>query len=118
LNELANLCDQRSSIFGNRGKAISQESIVGLNHSLILIKANQFKAFTKIQIERPGKPQTRISFEYNGTEYDLPITDPVFRDHYAENKNTLKGVNQVYLCVSLGIPWEGWYYKLAAGIMY
>lgn len=118
LVELANLCDHRPAIFGNRGKAVSHESIGDLNHSLVLIHVNHFNVFTKTQSDRPGKPQTRISFDYNGANYDLPITDPIFRDHFALNKNILSGIPQVYLCVSLGIMWEGWYYKLVAGIIY
>ncbi len=118
VGELPNLCDHRPAIFGNRGKAVSQESIDDLTHSLVLIKATHFNVFTTTQSDRSHKSQIRISFEYNSIEYDLPITDPVFRYQYAENKNTLMEIDQIYLCVSLGIPWEGWHYKLVAGIIY
>ncbi|HZV69715.1 MAG TPA: hypothetical protein VFG10_09230 [Saprospiraceae bacterium] len=117
-NELKHLCDDRISLFGNRGKAVSQESIHNLNHSLALLSVNNFSVFEKIYPDKPNRPQIRISFEYNGSIYDVPVTDPMFRDKFAMNKNILKDIKQVYLCTSLGILWEGWYHKLCAGIIY
>ncbi|MFZ1676113.1 MAG: hypothetical protein WBP41_06565 [Saprospiraceae bacterium] len=117
-DELINLCDDRINLFGNRGKAVSQESIHTLNHSLALLSVNQFNVFEKIYPDRPGRLQIRISFNYNESIYDIPITDPMFRDKFNMNKNILKDINHLYLCTSLGILWEGWYHKLCAGIIY
>jgi hypothetical protein len=30
----------------------------------------------------------------------------------------LVGKERIYLCVSIGIPYEGWHYKLVAGVFY
>ncbi len=116
-NELSNLCDNGNLIFGNRGKAVSQNTIGNLNHSLLLINVNQFQITQKIyEDRRPDHPQTRLVFTYNGNQYDLPVTDPVFLHRYQSNPDVLGGVNQVYLSVSLGVVWKEWYYKLIAGI--
>ncbi len=117
-NELIHFCEDRINLFGNRGKAVSQESIHDLHHSLALLSVNKFNVYEKIYPAKPSRPQVRISFEYKGSVYDIPVTDPMFRDKFAMNKNVLKDIHQVYLCTSLGILWEGWYHKLCAGIIY
>lgn len=53
----------------------------------------------------------RASFSYNGTNYDLAVTDPNF-DKIIQNNNTVKGV----LCVSLGEEYQGYCYKIVATI--
>lgn len=59
----------------------------------------------------------RAVFEYKGIEYDLPLTDPMFKelkDDILEDK---------YLCVSLGEPFygdssdDGFCYKIVAAII-
>jgi hypothetical protein len=116
--DLLPLCDTKEMIFGNKGKAVSEEAIENLDHSLMLIRAEQFEAVKKVNELRSGKSQLRMKFTYCGEEYNLPITDPVFRDRYSENPKILMDRACVYLCVSLGIQWEGWHYKLVAGVIY
>ncbi len=116
-NHLVNFCDNRDLIFGNRGKAVSQDIIGNLNHSLLLISVTQFEVTQKVYEDRPDRPQTRLVFIYNGSSYDFPITDPAFLLRYQNNHNLLAGVNQLYLSLSLGVVWNDWYYKLVAGII-
>lgn len=118
IDNLVPLCDNRSLIFANRGKAVSIEQITQLDHSLVLISVTEFEVERKIYPDKPGKPQLRLVFKYNDNEYDLPITDSSFRVGFDRNPDLLHGINQVYLCLSLGIEWENWYYKLVAGIIY
>ena len=117
-SQLSPLCDNRNLIFGNRGKAVSQDSIGGLNHSLMLVDVNQFEVTQKVYDDRRERPQTRLVFTYNTNRYDFPVTDPVFLHRYQTNPDLLEGVNQVYLSLSLGVIWEDWYYKLVAGIIF
>lgn len=117
-NELAPLCDNRNLIFGNRGKAVSQESIEILNHSLMLADVRQFEVTQKVYPDRPDRPQTRLVFTYNSNSYDFPVTDPVFLHRYHINPDMVEDVTRIYLCLSLGVAWEGWYYKLVAGIIF
>ena len=117
-NQLANCCDNRNFIFGNRGKAVSQDIIGNLNHSLVLIRVTQFEVTQKVYEDRPERAQTRLAFTYKDSNYDFPITDPVFLYRYQNNHTLLEGINQLYLCLSLGIVWNNWYYKLVAGIIF
>lgn len=117
-NNLNQLCDNRNFIFGNRGKAVSEEAIGNLSYSLMLINTNQFTVIEKTYEDNPNRPQVRLVFSYNGNQYDLPVTDPVFLHNYQSNPDFLEGINEAYLCLSLGVAWQDWYYKLVAGIIF
>ena len=106
------------TIFKNKGKAVSQEAIVNLSHSLLFVKTNQFDITTKTYEDKPGKKQTRLVFSYNCNQYDFPVTDPVFLHNHQANPDVLKEVKEVFLCLSLGIMWQDWYYKLVAKYYY
>jgi len=115
--DLNPFCDTRGLIFGNRGKAVSQEAINNLTYSLSLVSTNEFEIIEKVYGDCPERPQARLLFDYRGNRYDLPITDPDFLYHYRQNPDFMNGVNQVYLSLSLGVCWNDWYYKLVAGII-
>ena len=112
------LCDDKKLVFGGKGKAVSQELIEIMEYSLTLINVNQFDVIRKTYDDRAGRPQLRMQFTYNGNSYDFPITDPAFIYKYKNNPEVLKDISQLYLCISLGIEWENWYYKLVAGIIF
>lgn len=64
-----------------------------------------------------GKKKVRASFSYSGVHYLISVTDPnVERIYLAQGEGRYKPAGQCYLTVSLGEAWEGYYYKLAAGI--
>ena len=112
------LCENKKFIFENAGKAVSQNFIENLEYSLMLISCNTFEVIRKSYDDRHGRPQRRLEFKYNGNVYDFPITDPVFLYRHKNNSEVLKSNNQIIFCVSLGIEWENWYYKLVAGIIF
>lgn len=124
---LLNAVQNDSKLFSNKKRSITfpDDGELDLSHSLTLV--------------RPKNPQFRIrerdnslraNFELNGTKYDLPITDPVWKRkirskeilpemdlHYEpataytdENKRPL-------FTISLSKPYEGTCYKLVAGII-
>lgn len=115
---LASLCDQRCTLFGNRGKAISVESISDLDHSLVMIRVDRLDVEMRTSENRRNKPQLRAYFDYQGMHYDLPVTDPIFRERIIQYPHEMMGKDEIYLCVSIGIPYEGWHYKLVAGVFY
>lgn len=117
-NNLPNLCENQRFIFGNRGKAVSEDAIGNLNHSLMLISVNEFEVIQKVYDDAPNRPQTRMVFKYNNNQYDFPVTDPAFLHRYQSNPDFMENVNQIYLSLSLGINWQNWYYKLIAAIIY
>ncbi|OQY10209.1 MAG: hypothetical protein B6I30_08690 [Desulfobacteraceae bacterium 4572_187] len=100
-------------LFGNRGKAVSEDVIDSVGHSLTLIKVTDFQVN-----KRDSDGQPRIDFVFNHNHYDLPITDIDFIQRYNENETLLKNTNCLYLSISLGIFHNGWHSKLIAGILY
>jgi len=114
---LSKLCETTSSmIFGNRGKAVSEENVTSLRNSLMLINVNNYNIYEKAYQENSNKRQVRINFQYKNTSYDLPITDPIFLEKYKLNMDILDKSN-VYLALSLAVVHDGWHYKLVAGII-
>ena len=116
-DELDRLCDNRNLIFGNRGKAVSEEAIGNTTFSLMFIKVTTFEVIEKTYEDNPNKSQIRLVFSFNGNQYDLPVTDPVFLHRYQTNPDFLENFNQLYVSLSLAVEWKGWYYKLIAGII-
>jgi hypothetical protein len=99
-------------LFGNTGKAVSDEVIDSVTNSLTFIKVTDF------QVIRKENKQLRMKFGFNNVSYDLPITDTDFERKYDENKTILKDINRLYLTISLGLLHNGWHSKLIAGIVY
>lgn len=73
--------------------------------SLYLVRVENIELYRNVQNKR------RISFYYNGIEYDMAATSRNF-DQTKENGVAIQNV----LCISLGEPFEGFCYKLVAGI--
>ena len=105
-------CD-RNTLFGNRGKAVHEEDVNLLDHSLVFIKVNRYNVFIK-----PENNQLRMNFLYNSVEYDLPIMDINFEAQFRYNNKILDGVTHLYLTISLAVAHNNWHSKLIAGIIY
>jgi len=114
---LGELCDKRKMIFGNTGKALSEEAIGALSFSLMLISVDRFEVVEKMYAEKAERMKLRLVFTYKGIEYDLPITDPIFIHNYQRDPGFTQGIANAYLCLSLAIPFNDWYYKLVPGII-
>jgi len=104
---------EQYNLFGNRGKAVSEDVIDSIGHSLTLIKITEFQVNRK---ESDG--QLRIDFDFNNDRYDLPITAIDFIEKYSENEALLENANCLYLTISLGVCHNGWHSKLIAGVLY
>ncbi|MGB5157473.1 dual OB domain-containing protein [Desulfobacterium sp. N47] len=110
---LDSLIDMKQyNLFGNRGKAVSEDVIDSVDHSLTLIKVTDFQVNKK---ESDG--QLRIDFEFNNNHYGLPITDIDFIQKFSENETLLENTSCLYLAISLGIYHNGWHSKLIAGVL-
>lgn len=102
------------SIFRNRGRAVSSEMSMDIEYSLMLIHVE--KAYAYID-ENREKSKNRMSFTYYGTDYDFPITDPIFLDEFKKEPDRYAIIPDVYLTLSLGLEFEGWHHKLVAGVI-
>lgn len=116
---LNNLCDNNlnSVVFGNRGKAVPEDIIQNINYSLMLIMSSNFQVIEQEYHDREY-PQIRLTFSYNRASYNLPITDPVFLNDYKKNSELLDDKDEIFLVLSLGVPFNDWYYKLVAAIIH
>ncbi len=113
---LEDLCETvRPFIFGNKHNAVHNDRIYLLHHSLLLVKPKNPRFFTAESERNPGKPKPRLSFEYKNLPYDFPITDPSITTNKIDG---LSNVSELYVTLSLGLPYEAWNYKLVAGVMY
>lgn len=102
------------SIFRNRGRAVSAEMSTGIDYSLMLIHVEN--AFAYIDGNRE-KSKNRMSFSYFGSDYDFPITDPIFLEEFKKEPECYANISDVYLTISLGLEFEGWHHKLVAGVI-
>lgn len=116
-DQLPCLCEVRPLIFGNRGKAVSEERIELLPYSLMMVSTRNFEV-TERTFEDHDLSHTRLVFSYNLDTYDLPVTDPEFLHRYKLDLDLLEGVDELYLTLSLGVNWHHWYCKLVGCVIY
>jgi hypothetical protein len=84
---------------------ISHAEAATVHDSLLLIRPDIFV----VEVGRnhwTGRKSYRGKFQYNGTHYNLSVTDPVVRDAFAAKEEADYPLNEVYLCVSLTEPYE------------
>ena len=112
LNQLVDNVHQ--SVFGNRGKAVSADKASELDYSLMFVHVQNAGAYID---ENREKSKNRMSFTYYGTDYDFPITDPIFLDEFKKEPDRYAIIPDVYLTLSLGLEFEGWHHKLVAGVI-
>lgn len=116
-DDLPSLCEVRPLIFGNRGKAVSEDRIELLPYSLMMVGTRNFEVVER-SFDDNDFARTRLVFTYNLDTYDLPITDPDFLHRYKLDPDLLEGVEELYLTLSLGVNWHHWYYKLVGCVLY
>jgi hypothetical protein len=115
LANIAQLCSKQDLIFGNPGKALTEQEITVLTYSLILLRIDQFKIRETTFDERP---KLRLAFTLEEHHYELPVTDVVFFLKYKADPACLKNVKELFVTVSLSIKFKDeLYYKLVAAII-
>ncbi len=91
------------------------------NTSLYLIKPQSLKIIVRVEGEEFGnaKRKVRAEFQYNKTTYIFPVTDTVIETKYlsGENGEFALHIENVYLCVSVGLPHKGYCYKFLVSII-
>ena len=93
-----------------------------LDSSLRLIQVDRLELSTskarhkqKVQGVSPYKVQG--SFQYDGVEYWLSVTDPIYEQAFGERPNSSYALDACFLTISLGGPHKGYAYKLIAAII-
>jgi hypothetical protein len=95
-------------------EAITREQI---RTSLLLIRPE--KAMIAVEEGPNLLKRLRARFYFAGEEYGLPITDPGVEDRYLGEPmgQYPLATGDLYFTISIGEPYEGYCYKLVAGIV-
>ena len=111
------LCDEgHSLIFGNRGKAVSEDVFSTGGYSLMFVKPTDL--FIETLYDDYGHEKYRIQFTYKGNRYDFPLTDPEYISLLQRGQRECGNRNEeLYLTLSLGVNFNDWHYKLVAGVV-
>ena len=113
INQL--LDTQHQAVFYYRGKAIPATIIDRLDYSLMLILPENVSAYCD---EERENSKYRMKFTYSGSNYDFPITDPVFLEQFKKKPEKYADLKGVYLVLSLGLEFEGFHFKLVATVVF
>jgi len=95
---------------------IPEGEAAALDSSLNLIVPERLH----IWVGQPGinfgnpKRQVRADFRFQGSSYNVVVTDPAVTREYFAGQNGTYAVPEAVICVSLGEPMGGYAYKLAA----
>lgn len=115
---LDRLADRTHSVlFGNRGAAVHPDRYEYLDYSVLLIKCSTVEFYQKDRSEWNKEPQPRGRIMHNGTEYDLPVTDPVFRQVIQNDIEKANSYVDYYITLSLGVEHDEWHSKLIACVI-
>lgn len=102
-------------------------SYSGLNDRIPVTTADKLTSSLRlISVDSPivvvgkglKKRQVRLEFRLESTDYRLSITDPRVETDYLSRVNGEYPITgTVLVCVSIGTPWDGYRYKLAASVI-
>jgi hypothetical protein len=111
LDQLAE--NQLNGLLGNTRWSVSMEEIEQVKQSLVLVKPENVNPY----FTTPYNTKPRVKFRLDNVNYDLPMTDVNFFEQMQTGIEHLKSAT-AYISISLGMPFEGKHYKLAAGLIF
>jgi hypothetical protein len=121
--EVANWLDTPAVLWG-----LGPGSRAGLNNrvavgradgvSLLLIAVRSLRLFVGPRTPDDSKRAVRGEFSYRGRVYRLDVTDPAIEHRYLRQPDGQYEIADPVLCASLGDPFEGYYYKLLAAVLF
>jgi hypothetical protein len=124
--KLPGLCDQPETLWinghhstgGSNDRIPVETANAAVASSLLFIRPERFK-FQVGEETLTRKRKVRAEFSYNGALYNLTVTDPLFEKFCFDKDPGEYALNDtdVFLCISLGEPYEGYCYKLAAAVI-
>ena len=103
-----------SCLFGDTSRRILVRDIDKVKNSLVFLKVDAIQIYYPI-VYKTMTPRAKITFK-NAT-YDLPVTDVKMIWKLYENPKFLEGLENLYCTFSLGVGFEGYHYKIAAGVI-
>jgi hypothetical protein len=103
IDKPASLWSAWNSSYNGTNDRIEYSNLSGIKGSLYLVKVNctiQIKIEGK-EFDNPKK-KMRCAFQYAGTDFLLPVTDPVMEQNYKTKTEGQYQLGIKYICVSLG----------------
>ena len=121
--ELESLLDKPSSLwygwdssYNGKNDRIHESEVDRISGSLFFIKTHCTIIVKTEGIDKPKK-KVRCSFTYNKTDYALTVTDPGIEQKYINESERSYSIGQKYVCVSLGMAYNGYLYLFVATIL-
>ena len=123
--EISGWLDRPSTLWGT-----GQGSYTGLNNrvvigqedgsSLYLVAVEHLRLLVgrKAPEYPDSKRAVRGELSYRGTTYRMDVTDPAIERTYLGQADGQYDIARPVLCVSLGDSYQGYFYKLVAGVLY
>lgn len=87
--------------------------------TLYLIRVRLLNIEVVVEGAEFGNPRKRLrgEFVYNKVSYRLAVTDSSMEAKYRQRSEGSYTLEDVIICVSLGEPYQGYAYKLVAGVI-
>ena len=102
--------------YNDENDRIPEAQTLELGHSLTLVETENLVIVVAPEGFNP-KRKVRARFSLGGRKYVLVVTDPVIERKYLLKQNDEYPVGVARLCISIGEPYQGYCYKLVAGII-
>jgi hypothetical protein len=102
--------------YNGENDRITEAQALDLGSSLILVETEDLVIGVAPEGLNP-KRKVRGRFSLGGKRYVLVITDPLVEHEYLAKPDADHAVGVARLCISIGEPFQGYCYKLIAGIM-
>jgi hypothetical protein len=102
--------------YNGENDRIPEAQTLGLDNSLTLVETENLVITVAPEGISP-KRKVRARFSLDGRRYFLVVTDPVVEREYLARNNGEYAVGVARLCISIGEPYQGYCYKLVAGII-
>ncbi len=106
---------ESSAAFLNNRVSTGQED--GISLYLIQVERLRLLVGSKAPGYADSRRIVRGDFAYRNVRYRMAVTDPVVEQEYLGRTDGRYDLPGAVLCVSLGDPYEGYYYKLIATVL-
>lgn len=109
----------RFSTWEGQNDKVPEAQAEKLASSLLLIHPDTVRIHVGREggVYAPAKRKVRASFEFNGQSYLFAVTHPSVERRYLSGQDGEFTIDQAILCVSLSKIWNGFGFKLIAGVI-
>jgi hypothetical protein len=108
-----------SSSYNGEHDRVSEVAASPADGSLRLLDVQDLEVLVVVEGAEFNNAKRRVRgrFVHGDVRHCLSITDPIVERRFLAQPDGTYPVGRAMLCISLGEPWQGWAYKLIAGII-